>query len=107
MLWLFSTALPTVAADKDAGPAKDKPVVVNVGGQVNRPGPIAYQNNATILSMIVAAGGPTQAGAMKRVKITRGGKQFQVDLTQQKPKKQEFTEPGDTIEVPEKNFFGR
>ncbi len=57
--------------------------------------------------MLFAAGGPTQFGALKRVKVFRDGKWFQLDLTNEKVKKGEFARPDDYIEVPQKNILER
>jgi polysaccharide export outer membrane protein len=54
---------------------------------------------------IQAAGGPTEFGSMKRVKLFRGGRQTMYDVT-----KSQFmsipVQPNDTIEVPQKNMLG-
>lgn len=79
--------------------------VVVVGGQVSRPGPVPYTRNLTLYQAIQAGGGATPFGSMKRVKVFRGGKQKQYDLT-----KAQFMhiplEPNDTIEVPQKTVLG-
>lgn len=105
-LLLLST-LPSFAGAKDAEQEKNKQKVVSVGGQVTRPGVIEYRDNTTIFAMIFAAGGPTQFGTLKRVKIFRDGKQFQLDLTKEKLKNKELAKPDDIIEVPQVNIFGR
>ncbi len=56
--------------------------------------------------MIFAAGGPTQFGSLKRVKVIRQGKTLQFDLTIPKLKNHEFAHPADYIEVPQKNILG-
>jgi protein involved in polysaccharide export with SLBB domain len=75
--------------------------VIHVGGQVRSPGPKKYNRGLTLYQAVQAAGGATEFGHMKRVKLLRGGKQRQYDLTQlqfmQIP-----LEPNDTIEVPQK-----
>ena len=103
---LLLTTLCHCAESKDVERVKDKAKVVSVGGQVTRPGVIEYKNT-TIYSMILAAGGPTQFGTLKRVKVIRDGKQFQLDLTREKVKNEEFVKPDDVIEVPESNMFER
>ena len=105
---LLLTTLCHSAEFKDVVRVKDKvePVVVVVGGQVTRPRVIEYRNT-TIYSMILAAGGPTQFGTLKRVRIFRGGKCIQLDLTNEKKRNTEFAMPGDTIEVPQSNPFER
>lgn len=79
--------------------------VVHVGGQVRRTGPVPYNRNLTLYQAIQAAGGATEFGSMKRVKLFRGGRQKQYNLT-----KAQFMhiplEPNDTIEVPQKTPWG-
>ena len=94
------------AEAKDAEKAGEKPKVVIVGGHVIRPSPVEYRDKATIHSMILAAGGPTEFGSLKRVKLIRNGKESQLDLTKEKPKKEELAVAGDVIEVPKKNAQG-
>ena len=88
-----------VVADVE-GSALDE-VVVHIGGQIGRPGPVKFQRGLTLWQAIQAAGGPTPFGTLKRVKVLRGGQQRQYDVTQlqfmQIP-----LEPNDTIEVPQK-----
>ena len=79
--------------------------VVHVGGQVRRTGPVSYNRTLTLYQAIQAAGGATEFGSMKRVKLFRAGQQKQYDLT-----KAQFMNiplsPNDTIEVPQKNAWG-
>lgn len=80
--------------------------VVHIGGQVGRPGPVKWSRGLTLYQAIQAAGGPTPFGSMHRVKLFRGDKQKQYDLT-----KAQFMhiplESNDTIEVPQKGITGR
>jgi len=80
--------------------------VVHVGGHVRRTGPVPHSRTLTLYQAIQAAGGPTEFGSMRRVKLFRAGKQKQYDLTQA-----QFMhiplEPDDTIEVPQKDLLGR
>lgn len=89
--------------DSTAGKIVEQLVVV--GGQVRRTGPVPYNRNMTLYQAIQNAGGPTEFGSMKRVKLLRAGKQKQYDLT-----KLEYMqiplEPDDTIEVPQKTAWG-
>ena len=80
--------------------------VVHVGGQVGSPGPKPFTAGLTIYQAIQAAGGATPFGSMYRVKVFRGGKQQQYDLTQDKYMNIKL-QPKDTIEVPQKNMIGR
>lgn len=78
--------------------------MVHVGGQIRRPGPVKFTRGLTLYQAIQAAGGATEFGNMKKVKLLRAGKQRQYDLTQL-----QFTQipldPNDTIEVPQKTLF--
>ncbi|MCX6874226.1 MAG: polysaccharide biosynthesis/export family protein [Verrucomicrobia bacterium] len=78
--------------------------LVHIGGQVRRTGPTKFIKGLTLYQAIQAAGGPTEFGYMKRVKLFRNGKQRQYDLS-----KEQFMsvplEPNDTIEVPQKGVF--
>jgi polysaccharide export outer membrane protein len=89
--------------DSTAGKIVDQVVVV--GGQVRRTGPVPYNRTMTLYQAIQAAGGPTEFGSMKRVKLLRGGQQKQYDLTELKFM-QIPLEPDDTIEVPQKTPWG-
>lgn len=78
---------------------------VHVGGRVRSPGPAKFTDGLTLWQAVQAAGGATEFGSMKRVKLFRGGQQRQYDLTQA-----QFMQiplrPGDTIEVPQKTITG-
>lgn len=80
--------------------------MVHIGGQVRAPGPKQYNNNLTLYQAIQAAGGATEFGSLKRVKLYRGGKTQTFDVT-----KAQFMRvplrPDDTIEVPQKNWLGQ
>jgi polysaccharide export outer membrane protein len=89
--------------DSDAKRLEEKVVVV--GGQVRRTGPVPYNRNLTLYQAIQSAGGATEFGSMKRVKLLRNGQQKQYDLTQLQYM-QIPLEPDDTIEVPQKTPWG-
>ncbi len=77
--------------------------VIHIGGQVRRPGPIPFAEGITLWKAIQAAGGATEFGSLRRVKLYRDGKQTTYDMMQ----KENFSLPlkvNDTIEVPEKSF---
>jgi tetratricopeptide (TPR) repeat protein len=80
-----------------------KPVIV--GGQVRRPGPLEVPQGATITEAIEAAGGATDFGSLRRVKVYRKGKLWQLDLS--KEAYQSFPlDPDDVVEVPQKMILG-
>ena len=89
--------------DSTAGKIVEQIVVV--GGQVRKNGPVPYNRNLTLYQAIQAAGGATEFGSMKRVKLIRAGKQKIYDLTELKYM-QIPLEPDDTIEVPQKGILG-
>jgi protein involved in polysaccharide export with SLBB domain len=80
--------------------------VVHLGGQVRGTGAKPFQKNLTIYQAVQAAGGATEFGSLKRVKLIRNGKSRVFDLTQDQFKNVPL-EPNDTIEVPQKNMFGQ
>jgi polysaccharide export outer membrane protein len=88
--------------DSSAGKIVEQLVVV--GGQVRRPGPVPYNRNLTLYQAIQNAGGSTEFGSMKRVKLIRNGQQKLYDLTILKFM-QIPLEPDDTIEIPQKNWL--
>ncbi len=79
--------------------------LITVGGKVRAPGPKSYQRNMTLYDAVMAAGGPTEFGALNRVKLYRNGKAFTYDLTKGAHKLLKVY-PRDTIDVPQKNWLG-
>jgi polysaccharide export outer membrane protein len=79
--------------------------VVYLGGQVRSPGPKPFVKGLTLYQAIQAAGGPTEFGSLKRVKLFRGGSQKLYDISQAQFMRIPL-EPNDTIEVPQKNIIG-
>ncbi|QTN33135.1 polysaccharide biosynthesis/export family protein [Akkermansiaceae bacterium] len=80
--------------------------MVHVGGQVRRTGPVNYQKNLTIYQAVQAAGGATEFGSLRRVKLYRNGKTQTYDLTNPQFMRVPL-EPDDTLEVPQKDWLGR
>jgi protein involved in polysaccharide export with SLBB domain len=80
-------------------------LVVTVGEQVNRTGPVKYVRGLTLYNAVQAAGGATIFGSMKRVRLTRGAQTKVYDLTDSKHMNI-LVEPNDTIQVPQKDIFG-
>ncbi len=81
-------------------------LVVTVGGQVKSPGPVEYTRGLTLYNAVQAARGATEFGAMGRVAVVRGAQRKVYNLRDTKHMNI-LVEPGDTIEVPEKNFWGQ
>lgn len=80
--------------------------VIHLGGQVRGPGPKPFQRNLTIYQAIQAAGGATEFGSLRRVKLYRNGKTQTFDVTNAQFMRVPL-EPNDTIEVPQKDWLGR
>ena len=96
---------PTIQVMENAEATSVNQEVVTVGGQVRRPGPVPYTRELTLWQAVQAAGGATEFGSMKRVRLTRNGKQKSYDAT-----KSQFMQiplqRNDTIEVPQKTPWG-
>jgi polysaccharide export outer membrane protein len=75
---------------------------VYVMGQVKAPGPYVIDGSLTVMQAIAMAGGPTDRGAIGRVKITRrvGDRVEEVKNV----KLSDIVKPGDTITVPQRYF---
>lgn len=96
---------PTIQVIDTRGGMTAREQMVHVGGQVRRPGPVAYQKNLTIYQAVQGAGGATEFGSLKRVKLFRSGKTTTYDLTNPQFMRVEM-QRDDTIEVPQKNWLG-
>ena len=97
---------PTIQVIDTRGGMTAQEQMVHVGGQVRRPGPVAYQQNLTLYQAVQGAGGATEFGSLKRVKLFRKGKTTTYDIT--KPQFMRVPmERNDTIEVPQKNWLGQ
>ncbi len=80
--------------------------MIHVGGQVRRTGPVVFQKNLTIYQAVQAAGGATEFGSLKRVKLYRNGKTQTFDLSNPQFMRVPL-QPNDTLEVPQKNWLGQ
>jgi Periplasmic protein involved in polysaccharide export len=80
--------------------------IVTVGGYVRRPGPVSYTRGLNLYNAVQAAGGANEFGSMYRVKLIRDGNLRQYNLMETEAKGV-LLKPNDTIEVPQKNLFGR
>ena len=79
---------------------------VTVGGYVRRPGPVPYSVGMTIWEALQAAGGETEFGAINRLELFRSGKRRVLDLKQDGNKHLGLRE-NDSINIPQKNWFGK
>jgi polysaccharide export outer membrane protein len=75
--------------------------MVYIMGQVSRPGPYRLQEETVVLQALAVAGGITERGSNKRIKIIRivNGKKVEV-----KAQLTDVVQPGDTIMVGERFF---
>lgn len=95
---------PTIQVIMSTEGASVSQEVVTVGGDVRSPGPKPYTKELTLWGAIQAAGGQTEFGSIRRVKLTRNGNQKSYDLTQPQFK-QIPLQRNDAIEVPRKGAF--
>lgn len=96
---------PTIQVIGDMRGVRPDEETVTVGGQVRRPGPVPYAKELTLWNAIQAAGGATEFGSMRRVKLIRNGSQKSYDVT--KPQFMQIPlQRNDTIEVPQKTPWG-
>ncbi len=95
---------PNVQVQSDSLSTQQK-LMVHIGGQVRRTGPVDFVPGLTIYQAIQSAGGPTEFGAMNRVELLREGRIKTLDLRQTQMKGFTLLKD-DTITVPEKNPFG-
>ncbi len=80
--------------------------LLTVGGKVRSPGPKPYTRGMTLFDAVMAAGGPTEFGAINRVKLYRNDRVYTYDLTKGEHKLLKVY-PKDTIDVPQKNWIGK
>ena len=75
--------------------------MVYIMGQVSRPGPFRLQEETVVLQALAVAGGITERGSSKRIKIIRvvNGKKVEI-----KAQLTDVVQPGDTIMVGERFF---
>lgn len=80
--------------------------IVIIGGSVRRPGPTPYFDRMTLWQAVQAAGGATEFGSMKRVRLTRVGAEPRIYNCNEAANQQILLRPGDSIDVPEKDIWG-
>lgn len=97
---------PTIQVISTAEGGGVEAQMVHIGGQVRKTGPVAFTKNLTLYQAIQSAGGATEFGTLKRVKLFRNGKTQTFDATE--PKNMAFRlRPDDTLQVPQKNWLGQ
>lgn len=95
---------PTIQVVATVGTSGMDNQMVHLGGQIRKTGPIAFKNTLTLWQAVQAAGGSTEFGSLKRVKLTRAGKTQIYDLTN--PQFMNILlKPDDAIEIPQKGIF--
>lgn len=101
---IYMKAMATGGADQDPFVAPGDKIYVPpaevfyISGQVRGPGTMPISSDMTFAMAIAKAGGLTDLGSDKRLKVTRGGKKLdRVDLNAK-------VEPGDIIDVGERLF---
>lgn len=79
---------------------------IYIGGEVQRPGRIAWSPDMTLAKAIQAAGGFTLYAKETRVQLTRDRQahDFNVRLAQRHPEEDPLLFPGDSIQVPRSAF---
>lgn len=55
-------------------------VRVNIFGEVYNPGTYTVSALNSVLSAIIASGGPTNSGSVRNIRVIRGGKEFNIDV---------------------------
>ena len=97
---------PTIHVVSTAEGANVTEQMVHIGGQVRRPGPVRFTKDLTIYQAVQSAGGATEFGSLKRVKLYRSGRTQTLDLTEPEYMSKSLR-PNDTLTVPQKNLFGQ
>ena len=76
--------------------------VIYVSGEVKMPKAVLITPGMTVHDAITAAGGPTDFGAMRKIKFTRGGNTRILDLKKaDNPDANIQVQPGDRIHIPQ------
>lgn len=76
---------------------------VTLGGKISKPGPVPYQEGMTIYEAVMAAGGPTRFGSLKKVTLHRKGVLSQFNIEKDENKTVTLL-PGDTVEINDKSW---
>jgi protein involved in polysaccharide export with SLBB domain len=95
---------PTIQVVTDAENIDVNQETVTIGGQVRKVGPVPFNNELTLWQAIQNAGGPTEFGTMRRVRLTRAGKSKEYNLNNPQLKDIRL-QRNDAIEVPQKRPF--
>jgi polysaccharide export outer membrane protein len=79
---------------------------VRVLGAVKTPGLYLVDPTMTLGDLIALAGGATQTGKLKDIRVTRNGREIRSDLNERSPVGERLGS-GDQILVPERSWFSR
>ncbi len=83
----------------NVGPLMDQQVIT-VGGEVKQPGEVSYRPGINLYSAITKAGGSTDFGDVRRIKLIRGKIERIIDLRKITAENNIPLEAGDQIVVP-------
>jgi len=100
---IYTNPTVQVIASSDDALAQN---VLTIGGQVRNPGPVQWTRGMTLYQALQSAGGETPFGTIRRIRLIRDGRLRELDLKKTETKGF-LVKPNDTIEVPQKNIFGR
>lgn len=103
---IYSNPLINVITSKDRAGEQIDAKIVSVGGEVQSPGPKAYARGMTLFQAFSAAGGANPFGAANRIELMRGNSRTVYNMSNTEHM-QVPVGPGDTINVPKKNWLGR
>jgi protein involved in polysaccharide export with SLBB domain len=96
---------PTIQVVATDVGAKGNQELVTLGGQIRKAGPVPYIKGLTLWEAIQTAGGPTEFGSMKRVRLTREGKTKEYNLNNGNQFRDIQLQRNDTIEIPQKRII--
>jgi len=77
---------------------------ITLGGKITQPGPVPFREGMTIYEAIMAAGGPTRFGSLKKVSLFRKGQKSNYNIEKDENKSITLL-PGDTVLINEKGAF--
>ncbi|WP_028469035.1 SLBB domain-containing protein [Neptunomonas japonica] len=92
----------TLTASGDAGTGGDS---IKVFGEVHRPGTFAFKNDASVMDMIMRAGGVTRYAGIEQIRIIHNGQPFPFNMREYldtgNPKLMPGIRQGDVIFIPQ------
>ncbi len=99
---------PVINVSRADNGATTSQQTVTVSGNVKQSGPVVLRPGMRITDAIAERGGPDDFGTMRRVKLQRGSKSSEHNVSNISDLAQNvLLQPGDTIHVPKANPFGR